>query len=74
MKKSLICLLFTVPFFSFTTSTAVENEIDCDALAEEWYNQTYEGDYTQEDATRVYLLVHADCYLNGRDSSFTAYP
>ena len=78
MKKFLLSLVLvaSLPLMSFSTSSsmAVEDQTDCDAEAESWYNQTLAGGYSQRDATRVYLMVHEDCFMNGGDSSFTANP
>lgn len=79
MKKILFTLMFIATFslFSFTSSSTLLNVdagTDCDALAESWYNESLAGGYSQRDATRVYLMVHEDCFLNGGDSEFTANP
>lgn len=74
MKKIFI-IFMALPLFSFTSATANFAELqDCDALAEDWYSQTLAGGYSQADATRVYLMVHEDCFMNGGDSAFTANP
>jgi len=67
MKK--IVLVLGVIFISASSFNISPGE-DCDQLALDWYNQSLDGGYSQQDATNAYGLVLESCYLDGGDSDF----